>query len=314
MATSVLPIINTTSTSGKLSLMHDHHNNQNKNQEIIDRLLELAKQEQERGNKSVTEDKLNKLSQFLAKQSEAKSSNSVKEGQSFEKFNKLPSIPKPKYSPFFNKFDLHKSLTSNTHSTTSSPNTSQILHKDKKPLTFKKPASSKFSLKKLEHIVIQVLENLANLLDNLHLFSRLPMFPPTLLSLLKQTNKLWVLILVFLIRKTISQLINVIKKENKIKIELSILNQSSTKKNLINNDVNKKYNKVLKDLKFDKMMLILELVGNFLDLTFNSIELWGIIVPDWFMSVLNFSSMAMTIYRMNKDDEYVDDDITEDLI
>ena len=32
------------------------------------------------------------------------------------------------------------------------------------------------------------------------------------------------------------------------------------------------------------------------------------------MSLLNFASMAMTIYRMNKDDEYVDDDITDDLI
>jgi len=70
----------------------------------------------------------------------------------------------------------------------------------------------------------------------------------------------------------------------------------------------------LKDLKFDRMMLYFELVGNFMDLAFNVIELYGIPFPEWFMNTLNFSSMLMTVYRMNKDDEYLDDDITEDLI
>ena len=82
----------------------------------------------------------------------------------------------------------------------------------------------------------------------------------------------------------------------------------------VNEDINRKYNKILKDLKFDKMMLIFELVGNFLDLVFNLIELSEISVPNWVMSTLNVASMGMTIYRMNKDDEYIDDDITEDLI
>ncbi|KAK6204621.1 uncharacterized protein RJT21DRAFT_117072 [Scheffersomyces amazonensis] len=279
------------------------------NREIIDRLITLAKQEQERGNKSVTQDKINKLSQFLAEQSlHNKTSKSAKSSKSsFEKYNKLPSVPKPKYSPFFNKFDLSKSV-----SNSSSPNNSQILKGNIKRKIPQKPSNKKFTWKKLENIVIEILENLANLLDNLHLFSRLPMFPQTLTSLLKHTNRLWVLILIFLIRKTISQLLNVIRKENKVKVELDILN-IKTKSNL-NNDINKKYNKVLKDLKFDKMMLIIELVGNFLDLAFNTIELYGLPVPDWFMSVLNFSSMAMTVYRMNKDDEYIDDDITEDLL
>ena len=43
---------------------------------------------------------------------------------------------------------------------------------------------------------VNILENLANLLDNLHLLSNLPMFP-ILNRFLKQTNKIWVLILVF---------------------------------------------------------------------------------------------------------------------
>ena len=61
-------------------------------------------------------------------------------------------------------------------------------------------------------------------------------------------------------------------------------------------------------------MLILELMGNSLDMLFNVIELRGLKLPDWLMTFLNFVSMAMTVYRMNKDDEYIDDDITEDLI
>ena len=44
---------------------------------------------------------------------------------------------------------------------------------------------------------VNILENLANLLDNLHLLSNLPMFPQFLNRFLKQTNKIWVLILVF---------------------------------------------------------------------------------------------------------------------
>lgn len=142
------------------------------------------------------------------------------------------------------------------------------------------------------------------------------MFPQVLTKLLKQTNKLWVLILVFLIRKTISQLLNVIRKIRKVHIELNIVNNSSKSElsKPVNEDINRKYNKILKDLKFDKMMLIFELVGNFLDLVFNLIELSEINVPNWIMSGLNVASMGMTIYRMNKDDEYIDDDITEDLI
>ncbi|ODV80111.1 uncharacterized protein CANTADRAFT_25830 [Suhomyces tanzawaensis NRRL Y-17324] len=269
--------------------------NTNKQQIIIDNLIKLAKQEQDRGNTSVTQDKLAKLQEYLKS----------KDAETYPKFNKLPKVPKPKYSLLFNKFDLNKAVSNpnKPHPQTQRP----ARRRQYSPYR-------KFSLKRLESIVIEVLETLANILDNLHLFSRLPMFPQYLLKLLKQTNKLWVLILVFLIRKTVSQLLNVIRKERKVNVELNLLNSAKSNAGVVNEDINKKYNKVLKDLKFDKMMLILELIGNFLDMSFNVIELYGIPVPDWFMSVLNAASMGMTIYRMNKDDEYVDDDITEDLI
>lgn len=105
------------------------------------------------------------------------------------------------------------------------------------------------------------------------------MFPQFLNRFLKQTNKIWVLILVFLIRKTISQLLNVIRKIRKVNIEVDLLNTTTRKSkiNSINEDLNTKYKKVLKDLRFDKMMLVIELIGNFLDLTFNLIELYGIV-------------------------------------
>lgn len=271
--------------------------------ELIDNILKLAQEERKKGNNSITEEKLNNLSNYVRNyQLKPKGIASTK---SYEKFKKDYPVPKvkPAYSPLFDKFSVKSQ---------NPPVPKAKLNRD---LPFQ------YTFKNIERVVIEVLENLANILDNLHLFSKFPMFPSKLVDLLKQTNKLWVLILVFLIRKTISQLLNVIRKERKVNVELSILRLNKNSKLLTNKDDNndensifRRYEKVLKDLKFDKMMLILELIGNFLDMGFNLIELYGIPVPDWFMSVLNVASMGMTIYRMNKDDEYIDDDITEDLI
>lgn len=266
----------------------------NNKREVIESLIQLAEKEQRNGNKAVTLEKLANLRKYLT-------SGDNLPHQPVKNFNNLPPPPIPKFSPFYSKFAVSKSPAG---------------EEKKKPARTKphKPSAyKKFSFKRAEAIVIELLETTANILDNLHLFSKFPMFPKTLVRLLKQTNKLWVLILVFLIRKTISQLLNVLRKEKKVQVELEILNNNKTSA-IVNEDINKKYQKVLKDLRFDKMMLYLELVGNFLDMTFNLIELYGLPVPDWFMSLLNFASMSMTIYRMNKDDEYVDDDITEDLI
>ncbi|RCK59277.1 hypothetical protein Cantr_07755 [Candida viswanathii] len=275
-------------------------------QEIINNLIKLAQQEQANGNTSITSDKLAKLSDLLAQKqqhSEKKESTVAAAPPPKSRIQ-----PKPKYASLVNKFDISKSKS---REATPPLGPSKPI---KKQSHYYRP--NQFSFKKLEFVFINVLENVANLLDNLHLLSNLPMFPKVLNNFLKQTNKIWVLILVFLIRKTISQLLNVIRKIRKVNVEVDLLNSTTpaNKSNPINEDLNKKYNKVLKDLRFDKMMLIIELIGNFLDLTFNFIEMNGIELPSWAMSILNFSSMAMTIYRMNKDDEYIDDDITEDLI
>ncbi|KAK6887823.1 hypothetical protein K4I79_001619 [Candida tropicalis] len=272
---------------------------ESRQQEIINNLIKLAQKEQANGNTSITTDKLAKLSELLAQKQQSKQKEDRTPQPSRKQYH-----PKPKYVSLINKFDINKSK----------PKELVEQKPIKKQKHYYRP--NQFSFKKLESILVNILENIANLLDNLHLLSNLPMFPKFLNNFLKQTNKIWVLILVFLIRKTISQLLNVIRKIRKVNVEVDLLNSSSTitKNSSINDDLNKKYNKVLKDLRFDKMMLIIELIGNFLDLTFNFIEMNGIDLPNWAMSILNFSSMAMTIYRMNKDDEYIDDDITEDLI
>lgn len=271
--------------------------------EIIEKLLNLVQEEHQKGNKSVTPEKINQLEGFLLNYQSKKEKYSVRATQGERVRNSRKGnldSTKNKYPPLFEKFTVAKKP--------------KPIRKAKPELTFD------FSWKSIEGIVIEYLEMIANILDNLHLFSRLPMFPQRLLSVLKQTNKLWVLILVFLIRKTVSQLLNVISKERKVNSEFGILKLNKNYK-LIYDDpakeesnIFKKYDKVLKDLRFDKMMLILELMGNSLDMLFNVIELRRIKLPDWLMTFLNFVSMAMTIYRMNKDDEYIDDDITEDLV
>lgn len=252
--------------------------NDNK-QELLNNLLKLAEKEQKSGNKSITQDKLNHLSNYIIENN--------KKSRDYTKYSKPYPVPKSEFSPLFDKFKLKENKSNN------------------KREGFIRVNRSK--LQKIERVFINILEALANILDNLHLFSKFPMFPEKLLLLLKQTNKLWVLILIFLVRKTISQLLNVIRKQNKVNVEMKLLKSP-------NDNLQQKYDKILKDLKFDKTMLILELFGNILDLMFNIIELTAVPVPNWLMNGLNFTSMFMTIYRMNKDDEYVDDDITEDLI
>lgn len=281
-------------------------NSKPRQQEIIENLINLAQIEKEKGNPSITTEKINRLTSYLQEQQQReqqeereREQQEVQERVSY-KSKKLPSVPKPipKYSPLLKKFKV-KSIETNKHN-----------QPKKVELTYYQDLIENFSFKKLENIFITVLEMIGALLDNLHLFSKMPMFPPVLNKFLKNTNKLWIIILIFLIRKTITQLLNVRRKENKVNLELKIIKSQKS----FNVDIDKKYNKVLKDLKYDKFMLILELFGNFLDLTFNTIEYYGIPLPEWFMSGLNFTSMIMAVYRMNKDDEYLDDDITEDLI
>lgn len=284
----------------------------------------MAQKEQLNGNKSITQDKLDNLSRYVLEQKRRKALTAVDPPQN----HKSKPLPVPVYSSLFTKFDIHKKTSlpaARTRKTSdkvpsfdpSSGSSLATIRTRSSPTAPRRIPRKKLTFKALERIVIEVLETLANLLDNLHLFSKLPMFPKPLLNLLKQTNKLWILILVFLIRKTISQLLNVIRKQRKVEAELDIVRENGSK--LLeggrdDGNIFKRYEKVLKDLAFDKMMLKIELVGNFLDLAFNMIEFYGWAVPDWFMSGLNVASMFMTIYRMNKDDEYVDDDVSEDLL
>lgn len=269
-------------------------------QALLDKILGIAQEEQLRGNKSITKENLAALERHVLERKRLAGGSKSKNKPSLP----VPEAPKPLVCPLFEKYNLPNQSTTPNH----------------RRIRRQVNLGSKFTLKKLEFIFVQVLEMVANLLDNLHLFLKLPGFPEGLVKVLLHTNKLWVLILVFLIRKTVLQLLNVIRKEKKVNVELNILSQSKNSKVLLNSEsqdpsnIYRKYEKVLKDLRFDKSMLVLELIGNFMDLAFNVIELYGVPVPDWLMSGLNFASMAMTVYRMNKDDEYIDDYITEDLI
>lgn len=303
-------------------------------------LLRFARQQQEKGNKSITPEKLAQLQQLLADPSSSKPAPTRPHNKpvvavsppkgyttefyqrrsstppqprykpsasgSYTPYQKLRLLPKPPpaYSPLLTKYKAKSAATTPVH----------IGRPPKQDLAFL-DLLQLFSFRKLERLFVAVLEAVGNILDNLHLFAKLPMFPEVLTKLLKNTNKIWVLILVFLIRKTITQLRNVLRKERKVQVEMRLLENHKTQTMpAMNDDVRRKYEKVLKDLRFDKMMLWIELLGNFLDLAFNVIELYQWAIPKWAMNTLNVASMAMTIYRMNKDDEYLDDDITEDLI
>ncbi|OBA21693.1 hypothetical protein METBIDRAFT_41006 [Metschnikowia bicuspidata var. bicuspidata NRRL YB-4993] len=261
--------------------------------EVVNDLIKIIELEFNKGNRTVTEEK---YAAFL------KLRDLQKPQQRQEKPGP-PTLPTPLYPTIFQKFQP--------------PQKSLQKKENRVPLRQK---NQSWSFKYIETTLIAVLEAIASILDNLHLLSKMPMFPKSLVHVLNHTNRIWVLILVFLIRKTISQLLNVRRKERKVASELAILKSNANSKLLEQGSRNeesnifRRYEKVLKDLKFDKTMLKIELLGNILDLAFNVIELYALPVPAWFMSILNMASIAMTVYRMNKDDEYIDDDVSEDLI
>ncbi|GEQ72165.1 hypothetical protein JCM33374_g5851 [Metschnikowia sp. JCM 33374] len=272
--------------SGKLRAVRDQG-------EVLSDLIKIIESEYNRGNRTVTHEKYTALLRLRDLQR-----NQTKPS----KLIGAPLLPAPLYPSIFHKFKL--------------PSKNNTKEKPSRSPTRR----GSWTFKQVETTLITVLEAFANILDNLHLLSKMPLFPKSVVHLLNHTNRIWVLILVFLIRKTISQLLNVRRKETKIANELAILKSNTNSKLLEQgpqgeeNNIFRKYEKVLKDLKFDKTMLNIELMGNLLDLAFNMIELYDVHVPRWLMSILNFASMGMTIYRMNKDVEYNDDDISEDLI
>lgn len=268
-------------------------------QEIVEDILRLALQEQQRGNRNITPEQLSKLSQYIEashKKEVLPSTPPISPPEHHHRdLRKYQRLPPPKFSPLYSK--LQVSSVRSAESAQLAPSAD----KNRRRV----PASK---LKQLERIVVTVLETVGNLLDNLHLILHMPFFPKVLQRVLTHTNKLWVVILVFLIRKTICQLLNVLRRERKVETELKLVDKIDDTR------LSARYAKLLKDLRFDKSMLYIELVGNFMDLVFNLLELYKVAVPDWCMTFLNIGSMFMTIYRVNKDDEYMDDDITEDLI
>lgn len=259
---------------------------------VVSDLIKIIELEYQKGNRTVTHEKYTAFLKLRDLQTKQKSTQS----------QIPPTLPPPLYPSFFQKFKLP-------------PKTHHV-----KTRSQVRRSNKSWTFKQMESTLISVLEGFANILDNLHLLSKMPMFPKSLVHLLNHTNRVWVLILVFLIRKTLSQLLNLRRKERKVTSELAILKSNSNSKlleqgsNTDENNIFRRYEKVLKDLKFDKTMLKIELLGNLLDLAFNVIEVYAMPVPGWFMSILNVASMAMTVYRMNKDDEYNDDEVSEDLI
>lgn len=283
-------------------------------QELLQNIVKFVENEYNKGNSSVSAEKYEALLKYQREQEESiNRSRTPKLGDvyiherndAFEAFGSSeelipPPLPRPLYLPLFYKF-----------------HPPQVLDQPRKASAKNRHSSKPWTFRRIENAGLAIMETGANLLDNLHLLSRLPMFPQKLHRLLQHTNSIWVVILIFLIRKTISQLLNVLRRERKVKNEMAILNQKCHSPLLdldSENGVLRRYRKALKDLKFDKMMLQLELIGNLLDLAFNAIELYKVTLPDWLMRIMNLASMAMTVYRMNKDDEYVDDDISEDIL
>lgn len=155
----------------------------------------------------------------------------------------------------------------------------------------------------VEQVIITILENLANLLDNLHLFSRMPFFPQFLKKALKHTNSVWVVVLIFLIKRSITELMNLRKHKHNLLKELEIIGkQKLGSKWTLGGDIGSEHHKILSTIAVKRVMVYVEIGGNLLDLTLNVVELRGWKLQKSIMSGLNLCSMLMSIYRVNKAD------------
>ena len=105
----------------KVNLKHTSidPNPDSRQQEIINNLLLLAQKEQQKGNTSITSDKLDKLTSLLAQQQQQQKLQSRSQPLSIPAKAKLP--PKPKYPSVFNKFDINKSSHNNRQQQRQSP-------------------------------------------------------------------------------------------------------------------------------------------------------------------------------------------------
>ncbi|RKP28964.1 hypothetical protein METBISCDRAFT_19800 [Metschnikowia bicuspidata] len=263
-------------------------------EELLQKIVQVVENEYLRGNSSVSAEKYQALLEYQ-RQTQERSPRPKYLLPSLASKLRGPPVPRPLYLPLLYKF--------------------LVPSPDERIL--RRPRAQTWTLRHVEAVALNLMESMTSVLDNLHVLSKMPMFPRKLVRLLQHTNRVWVVILVFLIRKTVSQLLNVLRRERKVKNELAILGLSCHSPLLeldSENGVLQRYRNLLKDLRFNKMMLQLELVGNVLDLAFNAIELYRVSVPRWLMSTMNVINIAMTVYRMNKADEYVDEDISEDLL
>lgn len=151
-----------------------------------------------------------------------------------------------------------------------------------------------------ENKVVTTLETLANILDNMLLLSRLPLFPKSIRLLLRYTNIVWVVVLVFLIKRSVTQVVHLNKQERAIRQELAVILMREKCVGKLFQEVEAKHEQMLSMIKIKRVILYIELAGNSLDFLLNLIDIMGWKPQRSLMTVLNASSVLMSMYRMNK--------------
>lgn len=228
------------------------------------RLLALALKEQQNGNSSITDEKIARLKECLSRQS-APPRTDIHQG----------------LSPIYYRYKLPLQKTR------------AVLRKR----TFENQLPPSHLLAQVEAIAVKILETLALLLDNLHLILKLPVFPKFMHRLVKHTNSVWAVVLVFLIKRATTLLLRLNRQEQRVQRELDIVQTSYSE---INRDIASQHSQTLKSIAMERIVLYGEIAGNGLDLLVNIIEMKKWKLPWGIMGLLNVSSTVMSIYRVNK--------------
>lgn len=271
------------------------------NHDIAERLLRITEDAQRSGNENISEEKIAKIRDYLQRHTRADPRDDRLT------IDSTPSTTAPT-AKTASRSPLVKSKQSLIYSMYRLP-PSKIKPPQLKPTGKGKRQYSSMgnpgkNFVQMEHLVVTILENLANLLDNIHLFSKMPFFPSILKQALKHTNSIWIVVLIFLIKRSISELRRLQSEEREIVKELEIVEKQKQKQTLsqssLNEDIHTNHHKTLTKIAIQRIMIYVEIGGNILDLTLNVIEFQGWKVHRGFMSVLNICSMLMSVYRVNK--------------
>ncbi|ODQ80273.1 hypothetical protein BABINDRAFT_7727 [Babjeviella inositovora NRRL Y-12698] len=200
------------------------------------------------------------------------------------------------------KFDEYIAKNTRIHSPSS------IHRRDKSRIARTELGRDKPLLARAEEVLLEHLESLVTLLDNINLLQRFVkrLKENKFLEMINtHTAKIWVFTLVFMIRKSISDLIerNTVLRHTKAELVVFLQTRIAQQKLAVDprDDafIQEFYTRI-EEVQHERSLILLELSGNVIDFAFVLTEVLGIALPGYVEGFLSLVSGLMSWYRISK--------------